>query len=244
MNDPLRDHSCATAGDEGDVQGAWFSTKSGERFCDDVCGRSQTNAECSAAHVPRSHGSRYSKPVQCGQARDFERGKRVCSAWGTETCMSHCVLHGAAVQEEHTVFLISKQHITCQRVVSADSKQLHDTQRHGVVPRLRKSAQHTGHLYQGVARWPVTLTRPWPGQGCATLHLVVLTKTVPTQDTRHTHTLTTSAHCDGAIHSSTNKHWLLTAYSKVSSWWSGLGTWQELGPHLGRSHREAARGEE
>jgi hypothetical protein len=48
-------------------------------------------------------------------------------------------------------------------VVSADSKQLHDTQRHGVIPRLRKSAQHTGHLYQGVARWPVTLTRPWPG---------------------------------------------------------------------------------
>ena len=170
------------------MQGAWFSTKSGERFCDDVCGRSQTNAECSAAHVPRSHGSRYSKPVQCGQARDFERGKRVCSACGTETCMSRCVLHRYSTRA-HSLF-DQQQHTHVNRVVSADSKQLHDTQRHGVIPRLRKSAQHTGHLYQGVARWPVTLTRPWPGQGCATLHLVVLTRT-PTQDTRHTHTLTT-----------------------------------------------------
>jgi hypothetical protein len=158
------------------VQGAWFSTKSGERFCDDVCGRSQTNAECSAAHVPRSHGSRYSKPVQCGQARDFERGKRVCSAWGTETCMSRCVMHRCSTRA-HSLF-DQQQHITCQ-LSGERSKQLHDTQRHGVIPRLRKSAQHTGHLHQGVARWPVTLTRPWPGQGCATLHLVVLTRTVP-----------------------------------------------------------------
>ena len=90
--------------------------------------------------------------------------------------MSRCVL----TVQEHTVFLISSSTSHVNRgVVSADSKQLHDTQRHVVIPRLRKSAQHTGHLYQGVARWPVTLTRPWPGQGCATLHLVVLTRTVP-----------------------------------------------------------------